>query len=200
MQYQLQRAAHATIISHLTIRIYRISYSAKHSVAATQALLQGSATLYPYASNVTMYVVVRHATYAAHLLFSLFVANSALPTTSQVPGQSTDIPINPTLRLDLETLIRLPNDIPWSPEVPTSQASISYPVPNTIITLDFTYLGFPIPIVRALSIIHDGRQQVLSHLASSSVYAKKGRNFRIQHAQPLLRPACVLLSCSLTRS
>ena len=118
--------------------------------------------------NLTMYILGRPATYAAQLLFSLFVTNSALPTTPQVREMTTDLPINPTLALDNETLIRLPNGIPWSPEASTSQDSVSYPVPNTAITLNFTYFGYRIPVVRALSIIDDARQEVLSHLASSS--------------------------------
>ena len=115
-----------------------------------------------------MYVVGRPATYAAQLLFSLFVTNSALPTNSQVPEQTRDFPINATLGLDNETLIRSPNGIAWLPDISTSQASVPYPVPNTAITLNFTHFGFKIPVVRALSTIYDARQQVQSHLAPNS--------------------------------
>ncbi|KAL9064766.1 MAG: hypothetical protein Q9161_008655, partial [Pseudevernia consocians] len=119
----------------------------------------------------------RPATYAAQLLFSLFVTNSALPTTSHVPEQTTNFPINATLGLDNETLIRPPSGIPWSPDISTSQASVLYPIPNTAITLNFTHFGSKIPVVRALSTIYDARQQVQSHLAPSSEDATKKAPF-----------------------
>ena len=115
-----------------------------------------------------MYIVGRPTTYAAQLLFGLFVTNSALPTTSQVREMTTDLPINVTLGLDSEALVRLPNVISWSLETSTSQNSVLYPVPNTDVTLNFTYFGYIIPVVRAVSIIDDARQEVLSHVASSS--------------------------------
>ena len=115
-----------------------------------------------------MYIVRRPTLYAAQLLFSLFVINSALPTTSQVRELTTDLPENVTLGLDKETLVRLPNGIPWPPETSTPQDSVPYPVPNTAVTLNFTYFGYKIPVVRAHSIIDDARQEILSHLASSS--------------------------------
>lgn len=111
-----------------------------------------------------MYIVSRPATYAAHVLFSLFKSTSALPTASPDLKQTTGFSIDATLGLENETLIRLPKGIPWSPETSTFQASIPYPVPDTAITLNFTHFGFPIPVVRALSTIYDAREQVLSHL------------------------------------
>lgn len=135
-----------------------------------------------------MYLVGRPGTYTAQVLFSLLVTTSALPTTSLDLRQTTDSPINSTLGLDNETLIRLPIGMPWSPEMSTSQASIPYPVPDTAITLNFTHFGFQIPVVRAISIIYDARRQVLSHLASDSEDATRNRIFEYSTRATLPAP------------
>lgn len=113
-----------------------------------------------------MYLVGR--IHAALFLLSLFVTNSALPTTSRASEQTRDLAINATLGLDNETLVRLSNVIPWSPKFSSVQASVAYPVPDTAITLNFTHFGPQIPVVRALFTIYDARRQVISHLAFSS--------------------------------
>lgn len=138
-----------------------------------------------------MYIVGRPAIYAVQLLFSLFITNSALPTKSQVREMTTDLPINVSLGLDNETLVRLPNGIPWSP---TSQVFVPYPVPNTAVTLNFTYFGYKIPVVRALSIIDDARQEVLSHLASSSEDAPTNHFFEYStHATSSTAHVCSVI-------
>ncbi|CAD6563712.1 MAG: hypothetical protein ASARMPREDX12_000027 [Alectoria sarmentosa] len=132
-----------------------------------------------------MYVLGRPSTYAAQVLFSLFLTSGALPTTFLVFEQVTDFPANATLRFDNETLIRSPDGIPWLPEISAFQASVPYPVPDTAITLNFTHFGFQIPVVRALSTIFDARQQVLSRLASNSEEATKNTIFEFSTCSTL---------------
>lgn len=124
-----------------------------------------------------MYVLGKPATYATQVLFGLFVTSYGLPTTFLVSEQVTDFPANATLRFDNETLIRSPDGIPWLPEISAFQASVTYPIPDTAIILNFTHFGFQIPVVRALSTIFDARQQVLSRLASNSEEATKNTIF-----------------------
>ncbi|KAF6241828.1 hypothetical protein HO173_000540 [Letharia columbiana] len=178
--------------------VWKFSHSAPDTLAATLALLPGFASLYSYTFDLTMYVAGRSATCAAQLLFSLFVTNSALPTTSPVSGPTTDFPINATLSLNNETSLRLPNGIPWSPEISPSQASVPYPVPDTAMTLEFTHLGARIPVVRALSTIYDARQQVLSHLASNIEDATKNHIFgySTRSATPTPRVCSVVVQAS----
>ena len=130
-----------------------------------------------------MYVVGRPATYAALLLFSLFIINNASSTTSH----DTGFPINATPSFDNETVVRLPYGIPWSPKTSTSPTSIPYPIPDTAITLNFINFGFKIPVLRALSTIYDARKMVLSHLASNSEAATKEANF--EHSTRSIPPA-----------
>ncbi|KAM0804781.1 hypothetical protein BDR22DRAFT_885447 [Usnea florida] len=99
----------------------------------------------------------------AQLLLTLC---SAHPTYSRLSRQTTNSLIDITPGLVNETYIRLPHGKPWPPEIPVSEASLLYPVPDTAITLNFTHFGPSIPVLRALSIMYGARQQVQSHLAS----------------------------------
>lgn len=161
----------------LTQQVWTFLYSSPDALAATQALLLEFTFLYPYTFSLTMYIVGRPATYAAQLLFSLFVTNSALPTTFQVREQLPELPTNVTLGFDNEVLVRLPNGIPWSPGSSTFKDSVLYHVPNTAVTLNFTHFGYKIPVLRALSILSDAHQEVQSHLASGSADAPINHSF-----------------------
>ena len=99
----------------------------------------------------------------AQLLLTLC---SAHPTYSRLSRQTTASRIDITPGLIDETLIRLPHGEQWPPEIPVSEASLLYPVPDTAITLYFTHFGPSIPVLRALSVIYEARQQVQSNLAS----------------------------------
>lgn len=178
--------------------VWNFSHSAPDTLAATLALLPGFAPLYSSTFDLTMYVAGRPATCAAPLLFSLFVTNSALPTTSPVSGPPTEFPINATLSLNNETSLHLPNGIPWSPETSPSQASVPYPIPDTAMTLEFTHFGARIPVVRALSTIYDARQQILSHLASNTEDATRNHIFgySTRSATPTPHVCSVVLQAS----
>lgn len=125
-----------------------------------------------------MYMLGRLATiYAAQILFGLIATNRALPTTHQVHGQTGEFRIDTFIGHNNATLLRFANGILWSPSTPTSQAAVAYSVPDTSIILNFTRFGPRIPVVRAISIIHEARQQVQSHLASKSENVTKSDNF-----------------------
>lgn len=139
-----------------------------------------------------MFVDSKPAVYLAQVLFGLFVTNSALPMTSQIPGLPTDSLIKAKLGPENETRVRIHDATPPSPESLILQASIPYPVRDTAITLNFTYFGFQIPVVRALSTINDARRQVRSYLASYSEFEKRKDVF--EYSTPCSPPATCICS------
>ena len=125
-----------------------------------------------------MYTLGRPATiYAAQILFGLFATTSALPATHQVPGQTEEFPITKFISHDHATVSRSPPSTRWSTSTSTSQAAVAYSVPDTSVTLNFTRFGPEIPVVRAMSTVHEARQQVQLHLASNSESATKSDHF-----------------------
>lgn len=161
----------------VTQQLWNFFHSILDALAANQVLLLRFTFLYLCTSNLTMYIVARPVTYVVQVLFGLLITNSALPTTYQLREQIQDLPTNVTLGFDNGTLVRLPDGIPWSPGTSTSKDSVPYHVPNTAVTLNFTHFGYRIPVLRALSILSKARQEVLSHLASSSADAPIHHNF-----------------------
>ena len=145
-------------------------------LAATHALLPGLASFYLHKKDLSMYIFGSPATYAAQILFGLLATSSALPKTHQGAGQTEVSLVNVTLGHDKKTLV-CSDGIQESLSPSFSRAAVAYKIPDTAITLNFTFFGFRIPVIRALSTLYEAQHQIQTHLANNTETTTMENNF-----------------------